>query len=150
ASASSAHFISNVLQRGPNSPIVEEGCTDTAGCSDTRSYRSIADFSRATPPICSSVSFRQGQVASHISRLASRDAAKSLLSTLVSASSGECRINAPSARPYPRPSEPSAPAGQAPALAADVPSPHPLTCPPNQCAVRFQHRCRWRMLLNWL
>jgi len=89
-------------------------------------------------------------VASHISRLASRDAAKSLLSTLVSASSGECRINAPSARPYPRPSEPSAPAGQAPALAADVPSPHPLTCPPNQCAVRFQHRCRWRMLLNWL
>ena len=60
------------------------------------------------------------------------------------------KINAPSARPYPRPSEPSAPAGQAPALAADVPSPHPLTCPPNQCAVRFQHRCRWRMLLNWL
>ena len=32
-------------------------------------------------------------VASHISRLASRDAAKSLLSTLVSESSGECRIN---------------------------------------------------------
>jgi hypothetical protein len=31
-------------------------------------------------------------VASHISRLASRDAAKSLLSTLVSESSGECRI----------------------------------------------------------
>src|SRR5215472_4801435 len=33
-------------------------------------------------------------VASHISRLASRDAAKSLLSTLVSESSGECRIEA--------------------------------------------------------
>src|SRR6516162_8038811 len=32
-------------------------------------------------------------VASHISRLASRDAAKSLLSTLVSESSGECRLN---------------------------------------------------------
>jgi len=31
-------------------------------------------------------------VASHISRLASRDAAKSLLSTLVSGSSGECRV----------------------------------------------------------
>src|SRR5262245_3710629 len=31
-------------------------------------------------------------VASHISRLASRDAAKSLLSTLVSESSEECRI----------------------------------------------------------
>src|SRR5215813_11681797 len=31
-------------------------------------------------------------VASHISRLASRDAAKSLLSTLVSKSSGECRL----------------------------------------------------------
>ena len=31
-------------------------------------------------------------VASHISRLASRDAAKSLLSTLVSESSGECRF----------------------------------------------------------
>jgi hypothetical protein len=31
-------------------------------------------------------------VASHISRLASRDAAKSLLSTLVSESSGECRL----------------------------------------------------------
>src|SRR5215472_6071097 len=31
-------------------------------------------------------------VASHISRLASRDAAKSLPSTLVSESSGECRI----------------------------------------------------------
>jgi hypothetical protein len=30
-------------------------------------------------------------VANHISRLASRDAAKSLLSTLVSESSGECR-----------------------------------------------------------
>ena len=29
---------------------------------------------------------------SHISRLASRDAAKSLLSTLVSESSGECRL----------------------------------------------------------
>jgi hypothetical protein len=55
-------------------------------------------------------------VASHISRLASRDAAKSLLSTLVSASSGECRINAPSARPYPRPSEPSAPAGRSPQM----------------------------------
>jgi len=33
-------------------------------------------------------------VASHISRLASRDAAKSLLSTLVSESSGECRSRA--------------------------------------------------------
>jgi hypothetical protein len=32
-------------------------------------------------------------VASHISRLASRDAAKSLLSTLVSESSGECRFS---------------------------------------------------------
>src|SRR5215831_6386914 len=31
-------------------------------------------------------------VASHISRLASRDAAKSLLSTLISESSGECRF----------------------------------------------------------
>ena len=31
-------------------------------------------------------------VASHISRLASRDAAKSLLSMLVSESSGECRF----------------------------------------------------------
>src|SRR5262245_50085376 len=31
-------------------------------------------------------------VASHISRLASRDAAKSLLSTLISESSGECRL----------------------------------------------------------
>src|SRR5262249_19685549 len=34
----------------------------------TRSYRSIVDFSRATPPICSSVSFRQGQPASCVSR----------------------------------------------------------------------------------
>src|SRR5499433_3843973 len=33
-------------------------------------------------------------VASHISRLASRDAAKSLLSTLISESSGECRMKA--------------------------------------------------------
>ena len=32
-------------------------------------------------------------VASHISRLAFRDAAKSLLSTLVSESSGECRVD---------------------------------------------------------
>src|SRR5262249_27981566 len=32
-------------------------------------------------------------VASHISRLASRDAAKSLLSTLISESSGECRLS---------------------------------------------------------
>src|SRR5215472_15885538 len=32
-------------------------------------------------------------VASHISRLASRDAAKSLLSTLISESSGECRFS---------------------------------------------------------
>jgi hypothetical protein len=31
-------------------------------------------------------------VASHVSRLASRDAVKSLLSTLVSESSGECRL----------------------------------------------------------
>src|SRR5215831_6669568 len=37
---------------------------------------------------------REVLVASHISRLASRDAAKSLLSTLVSESSGECRIEA--------------------------------------------------------
>ena len=35
---------------------------------------------------------RELLVASHISRLASRDAAKSLLSTLVSESSGECRL----------------------------------------------------------
>jgi hypothetical protein len=41
-----------------------------------------------------------GFVANHISRLASRDAAKSLLSTLVSESSGECRL--PSLR-YSRP-----------------------------------------------
>jgi len=34
-------------------------------------------------------------VASHISRLAFRDAAKSLLSTLVSESSGECRVITP-------------------------------------------------------
>jgi hypothetical protein len=34
-------------------------------------------------------------VAIHISRLASRDAAKSLLSTLVSESSGECRLTLP-------------------------------------------------------
>src|SRR5262245_44318777 len=34
-------------------------------------------------------------VASHISRLASRDIAKSLLSTLVSESSGDCRFNGP-------------------------------------------------------
>jgi hypothetical protein len=36
---------------------------------------------------------RELLVASHISRLASRDATKSLLSTLVSESSGECRLN---------------------------------------------------------
>jgi hypothetical protein len=39
-----------------------------------------------------SFGLRELLVASHISRLASRDAAKSLLSTLVSESSGECRI----------------------------------------------------------
>jgi hypothetical protein len=38
------------------------------------------------------VRLRELLVASHISRLASRDAAKSLLSTLVSESSGECRL----------------------------------------------------------
>src|SRR5262245_26561546 len=38
-----------------------------------------------------SFGLRELLVASHISRLASRDAAKSLLSTLVSESSGECR-----------------------------------------------------------
>jgi hypothetical protein len=42
----------------------------------------------------SSAQGSQATGASHISRLASRDAAKSLLSTLVSESSGECRLSA--------------------------------------------------------
>jgi hypothetical protein len=42
--------------------------------------------------IATSFGLRELLVASHISRLASRDAAKSLLSTLVSESSGECRL----------------------------------------------------------
>ena len=46
---------------------------------------------RSTPR--PSFGLRELLVASHISRLASRDAAKSLLSTLVSESSGECRLN---------------------------------------------------------
>jgi hypothetical protein len=47
-------------------------------------------IARSTPR--PSFGLRELLVASHISRLASRDAAKSLLSTLVSESSGECRI----------------------------------------------------------
>src|SRR5215831_3290580 len=46
-------------------------------------------IARSTPR--PSFGLRELLVASHISRLASRDAAKSLLSTLVSESSGECR-----------------------------------------------------------
>src|SRR5262249_55469008 len=49
-------------------------------------------IARSTPR--PSFGLRELLVASHISRLASRDAAKSLLSTLVSESSGECRFNA--------------------------------------------------------
>src|SRR5262249_22664207 len=48
-------------------------------------------IARSTPR--PSFGLRELLVASHISRLASRDAAKSLLSTLVSESSGECRPN---------------------------------------------------------
>jgi chitodextrinase len=48
-------------------------------------------IARSTPR--PSFGLRELLVASHISRLASRDAAKSLLSTLVSESSGECRSN---------------------------------------------------------
>ena len=48
-------------------------------------------IARSTPR--SSFGLPELLVASHISRLASRDAAKSLLSTLVSESSGECRID---------------------------------------------------------
>jgi hypothetical protein len=47
-------------------------------------------IARSTPR--PSFGLRELLVASHISRLASRDAAKSLLSTLVSESSGECRL----------------------------------------------------------
>src|SRR5262245_36773828 len=47
-------------------------------------------IARSTPR--ASFGLRELLVASHISRLASRDAAKSLLSTLVSESSGECRL----------------------------------------------------------
>src|SRR5262249_27425310 len=46
-------------------------------------------IARSTPP--PSFGLPERLVASHISRLASRDAAKSLLSTPVSESSGECR-----------------------------------------------------------
>src|SRR6516225_437412 len=49
------------------------------------------NIARSTPR--PSFGLRELLVASHISRLASRDAAKSLLSTLVSESSGECRFN---------------------------------------------------------
>jgi hypothetical protein len=49
-------------------------------------------IARSTPR--PSFGLRELLVASHISRLASRDAAKSLLSTLVSESSGECRLEA--------------------------------------------------------
>src|SRR5262245_38973252 len=49
-------------------------------------------IARSTPR--PSFGLRELLVASHISRLASRDAAKSLLSTLVSESSGECRFRA--------------------------------------------------------
>src|SRR5262249_53759078 len=49
-------------------------------------------IARSTPR--PSFGLRELLVASHISRLASRDAAKALLSTLVSESSGECRLNA--------------------------------------------------------
>ena len=48
-------------------------------------------IARSTPR--PSFGLRELLVASHISRLASRDGAKSLLSTLVSESSGECRHN---------------------------------------------------------
>jgi len=48
-------------------------------------------IARSTPR--PSFGLRELLVASHISRLASRDAAKSLLSTLVSESSGECRFD---------------------------------------------------------
>ena len=48
-------------------------------------------MARSTPR--PSFGLRELLVASHISRLAPRDAAKSLLSTLVSESSGECRLN---------------------------------------------------------
>ena len=44
----------------------------------------------ADQPLDHSFGLRELLVASHISRLASRDAVKSLLSTLVSESSGEC------------------------------------------------------------
>ena len=47
-------------------------------------------IARSTPR--PSFGLRELLVASHISRLASRDAAKSLLSTLVSELSGECRF----------------------------------------------------------
>jgi hypothetical protein len=48
-----------------------------------------AKIARSTPP---SFGLPELLVAIHISRLASRDAAKSLLSTLVSESSGEFRL----------------------------------------------------------
>src|SRR5262249_54095838 len=57
----------------------------------TGGMRPPVKIARSTPR--PSFGLRELLVASHISRLASRDAAKSLLSTLVSESSGECRLN---------------------------------------------------------
>src|SRR5262249_858773 len=61
--------------------------------------RSQQEFCNTFPPKADLPNLRTAPaarllVASHISRLASRDAAKSLLSTLVSESSGECRVMA--------------------------------------------------------
>jgi len=56
-------------------------------------------IARSTPR--PSFGLRALLVASHISRLASRDAGKSLFSTLVSESSGECRMKGATCGPVP-------------------------------------------------
>jgi hypothetical protein len=54
-------FLSFVVQRGQNAPIAAEGRAGSAGCVPHRARAFVADLGRATPSICSSLSFRQGQ-----------------------------------------------------------------------------------------
>ena len=71
-------------------PTLEPGCHAFKRNRQEECVQMPVKIARSTPR--PSFGLRELLVASHISRLASRDAAKSLLSTLVSESSGECRM----------------------------------------------------------
>jgi hypothetical protein len=48
------------LQRGQNAPLAAEGRACSVGCVPNRAHAFVGDLGRATPSICSSLSFRQG------------------------------------------------------------------------------------------